>query len=132
MDEFGLTNSFEERQKSKLEQSIQEAETILVRRRNERAQILERTQRFTDMLFQALQSAIYDLRERGLTELGEPRYIDHPAGGGRKALRIGIEDWSIIFVPLVGTARPNIRDEAQNSGHCVQTNLWSNCGVYRQ
>ena len=114
-DEFGLS-SFEGRKTSHLEQTVQEAETILLRRRKERVQITERTQKFTDMLFQALQSAIYDLRERGLTELGEPRYIDHPAGAGRKALRIGIEDWSIMFVPLVGAARPNIRDEAQIPG----------------
>jgi hypothetical protein len=115
MDEFGLDN-FEQRKQTHLEQTMQDAEAILLRRRKERELINDRTKKFTDLLFQALQAAIVDLRERGLTELGEPRYIDHPAGGGRKALRIGIEDWSIIFVPLVGAARPNIRDEAQIPG----------------
>jgi hypothetical protein len=114
-DEFGLS-SFDERKKTHLELTVQEAETILLRRRKERAQINELTKKFTELLFQALQSAVYDLRERGLNELGEPRYVDHPAGGGRKALRIAVEDWSIMFVPLVGAARPNIRDEAQIPG----------------
>jgi len=115
MDEFGLS-SYEERKQSQLENSVQQAETILLKRRKEREKITELTEKFTDILFKALQGAIYDLRERGLNEMGEPRYIDHPAGGGRKALRIAIEDWSIIFVPLVGAARPNIRDEAQIPG----------------
>ncbi|HLV37007.1 MAG TPA: hypothetical protein VKY59_17920 [Spirillospora sp.] len=112
MMDFGL----EDRQKKELDNTIAELQQLLLERRKQRNHLNELTRNFTDRLFAALQSAVLDLRERGLTELGEPRLIDHPAGGGRRALQIPIEDWAIIFVPLVGTARPNIRDEAQIPG----------------
>ena len=91
---------------------IADVEELLKRRREQRQRITDLTKAFTESLFQALQAAVYDLRQRGLTELGEPRLIDHPAGG-RRALQLSIEDWGIVFVPLVGAARPNLRDEAQ-------------------
>jgi len=96
-----------------LEEAFQELATILQGRRKERQYVQEKTTLFTNLLFSALQEAVYECRQRGLAELGEPRLIEHPAGNGRRALQIGIEDWGVIFVPLVGTARPNIRDEAQ-------------------
>lgn len=91
-------------------------ETILLQRREQRAFLQKQTSAFTEALFGALQSTVLECREKGLIELGEPRLIEHPAGGGRRALQIPIEDWSVIFVPLVGTAWPNIRDEAQIPG----------------
>lgn len=90
--------------------------TILTQRRQQRAFLQQQTGAFTEALFGALQTAVLECREKGLTELGEPRLIDHPAGGGRRALQISIEDWSVIFVPLTGTAWPNPRDEAQLPG----------------
>lgn len=98
------------------ENAYKTLETILLQRRQQRAFLQKQTVAFTDALFGALQTAVLDCRERGLIELGEPRLIDHPAGGGRRALQLSIEDWSVIFVPLTGTAWPNARDEAQLPG----------------
>jgi hypothetical protein len=89
---------------------------IFTERRKQRGQIFKQTALFADSLFKALQSVVLECRELGLTELGEARLIEHPAGGGRRALQVPIEDWSVTFVPLVGAAWPNIRDEAQIPG----------------
>lgn len=108
---------FQTRDSSKaVENAYKTLETTLSQRRNQRAFLQKQTSIFTESLFGALQTAIYECRENGLAELGEPRLIDHPAGAGRRALQISIEDWSVIFVPLVGTAWPNARDEAQIPG----------------
>jgi hypothetical protein len=98
------------------EKAYKVLEKVLLARRDQRLYLDEQTETFADSLFVALQQAIYECQERGLTELGEPRYLEHPAGGGRRALQIPIEDWSVIFVPLVGAAWPNMRDEAQIPG----------------
>lgn len=116
MTDFGL----EDREKKALALAVEELERILLERRRQREFVTNLTKNFSEKLFNALKTAIYDLRERGLIELGEPRLIDHPAGGGRRALQVPIEDWTIIFVPLVGTARPSIRDEAQIPGQAFK------------
>lgn len=120
---------FEEQQEKVTDRALKILETILVQRRQQRAYLMKQTAAFADNLFNALQTAIYECRERGLTELGEPRLIDHPAGGGRRALQITIEDWSVIFVPLVGTAWPNPRDEAQIPGSAFKE-LCGRIGVF--
>jgi hypothetical protein len=112
MTDYNLEN----RHKKEIENTTAEIERILLDRRRQREHLQKLTRDFTDRLFNAVKSAVYELRQRGLTEFGEPRLIDHPAGGGRRALQVPIEDWGVIFVPLVGTARPNIRDEAQIPG----------------
>lgn len=91
-------------------------ERVLLARREQRNYLDQQTSDFADALFSALHQAVYDCQERGLAELGEPRYLEHPAGGGRRALQIPIEDWSVLIVPLVGTAWPSVRDEAQIPG----------------
>jgi hypothetical protein len=91
-------------------------EEIFSQRRAQREYLNEQTAAFVDTLFATFQSVIDECRQRGITEFGDPRMIDHPAGGGRRALQVPIEDWSVIFVPLVGLARPNIKDEAQIPG----------------
>jgi hypothetical protein len=106
----------EDRQKKQLDYTIEELERVLLERRKQREHVASLTRNFCDRLFTALQTSVLEMRSRGLNELGEPRFIDHPAGGGRRALQIPIEDWGIIFVPLIGAARPNIRDEAQIAG----------------
>jgi hypothetical protein len=100
----------------KEEKAYASLERILTERRQQRAYIQKQTAMFVESLFTALRTVVYECRERGLAELGEPRLIDHPAGGSRRALQIPIEDWSVIFVPLVGEAWPNARDEAQIPG----------------
>lgn len=98
------------------QQALQDIEGVILDRRKQRQFVQQQTNEFVRELFSALHAVVVECRERGLSELGEPRYIEHPAGGARRALQIPIEDWSVIFVPLVGTARPNIRDEAQIPG----------------
>ncbi len=108
---------YESRQQTEIQKVQNDMESILNERRKQREYVRAQTQTFTDSLFNALQAVAYECREKGLTEIGEPRLIDHPAGGGKRALQIPIEDWSVIFVPLIGVARPNIRDEAQVPGY---------------
>jgi hypothetical protein len=91
-------------------------EEIFNQRRAQREYLTSQTQAFVDALFSTFKAVIDECRQRGISEFGDPRLIDHPAGGGRRALQIPIEDWSVIFVPLVGLARPNIKDEAQIPG----------------
>jgi hypothetical protein len=110
--EFDTTNSKNEYSTG----ALNELDAILAERRHQRDYIQNQTQKFTNGLFSALQTVIYEARQRGMNELGEPRFIDHPAGNGRRALQVPIEDWSVVLVPLVGAARPNIRDEAQIPG----------------
>ena len=68
---------------------------------------------FTLRLFDAFEESIRQATELGAPNFGKPRRIAHPAGDWRQALQIYIEDWSVIFVPLVGSAWPNPRDEAK-------------------
>ncbi len=112
MTDFGL----EDREKNELERAVEELEQVLLERRKQREHVNALTKTFADRLFNAIQAVVAEMRERGLTELGEPRLVDHPAGGGRRALHVPVEDWGIIFVPLIGAARPNFKDEAQISG----------------
>lgn len=113
MTDFDLTDN---RPQKERDQTIAEIERVLGERRKQRQFVIRQTEAFTEKLFNALHAAVLDLRQRGMTEMGEPRTIEHPAGGGRRAFQVSIEDWGIIFVPLVGVARPNIRDEAQIPG----------------
>lgn len=106
-------SELEVRQQQEVTKAQNEIESIITERRKQRDFVRKQTADFTEQLFNALKVAVYEIREKGLNEIGEPRLIDHPAGAGRRALQIPIEDWSVIFVPLVGLARPNMRDEAQ-------------------
>ncbi|HEX2907394.1 MAG TPA: hypothetical protein VHO69_11070 [Phototrophicaceae bacterium] len=111
------------------EAAFKTLETILIQRRTQRNFLQKQTNVFTDSLFGALQAVVLECRDKGLVELGEPRLIDHPAGGGRRALQISIEDWTVIFVPLTGTAWPNARDEAQIPGAAFKE-LCGRIGVF--
>lgn len=119
--DFETTSS---RRESEIEKAQAEIEAALSERRRQRTFVDEQTTVFVRELFNALREAVMEARARGQVELGEPRLIDHPAGGSRRALQIAIEDWSVIFVPLVGMARPNSRDEAQIPGFFFK----QNCG----
>jgi hypothetical protein len=68
---------------------------------------------FSDRLFSALESILETMQASGIPGVGKYRRLVHPAGGGREGFQLFIEDWSIIFVPLLGYARPNILDEAR-------------------
>lgn len=110
-----LSSDAERKQKEQAENLRKNIAGMLTERRQQREYILKELTSFADSLFSALQAVVEECRAQGLTELGKPRLIDHPAGTG-KALNIPIEDWSVIFVPLPGVARPNIKDEAQIPG----------------
>lgn len=68
---------------------------------------------FSNRLFAALEHVLDDIATLGIPGIGKHRRLVHPAGGGVEGLQIFIEDWSIIFVPLLGVARPNTADEAR-------------------
>ncbi len=68
---------------------------------------------FTAKLFDAVEDGIQKTTAQGIPGFGKPRRIPHPMGDWRQALQIYIEDWSVIFVPLIGSAWPNPRDEAR-------------------
>lgn len=67
---------------------------------------------FSNRLFSAIEGVLADLEASGTPGLGKSRRLAHPAGG-REGLQVFVEDWSIIFVPLPGLARPNSLDEAR-------------------
>jgi hypothetical protein len=85
-------------------------------RKQQRDEIERLTRDFTSHLFDALEKGIRVTTAQGVPGFGKPRRIPHPAGDWRQALQIFIEDWSVIFVPLLGVAWPNPRDEARIPG----------------
>ncbi len=90
---------------------------ILRRELNEQRAQRERIERllqeFTEKLFAGFERAVEVAIASGVKGLHKPRRLPHPAGGWRQALQLPIEDWFVIIVPLVGAARPNVRDEAR-------------------
>ena len=74
------------------------------------------TREFTENLFNAFEANIHRAIKEGVPNLGEPRRIAHPAKGWRQMLQLFIEDWSVIFVPLIGAAWASPRDEAKING----------------
>lgn len=67
---------------------------------------------FSSRLFEALESVLAMLSDSGIVGFGKCRRLKHPGAAGLEAFQLYIEDWSIIFVPLAGVARPNAADEA--------------------
>lgn len=81
---------------------------------NASAAIEEYTSMFTRSLFDAIERFVSRFAEAGLPGISKPRRIDLPTG--KQALQLSITDYKIIFVPLAGTARPNLHDEARVPG----------------
>ncbi|PJF36612.1 MAG: hypothetical protein CUN49_04595 [Candidatus Thermofonsia Clade 1 bacterium] len=81
--------------------------------RQQREKIERLLQEFTTKLYAGFEYAVETALAAGVKGLHKPRRIPHPAGGWRQALQLPIEDWFVIIVPLVGAARPNVRDEAR-------------------
>jgi hypothetical protein len=82
------------------------------RARNQ-AELNRNVKDFTARLFAAFENTLAELAAANVPGLGKSRRLVHPAGGGREGLQVFIEDWSIIFVPLPGLARPSVADEAR-------------------
>jgi hypothetical protein len=81
--------------------------------RRQRTRIEQLLQEFTEKLYAGFENAVEIALKEGVAGLYKPRRIPHPFGGWRQALQLPIEDWFVIIVPLVGAARPNVRDEAR-------------------
>jgi hypothetical protein len=92
---------------------INELRKELTRRVAQRENIEKIMQGFTLKLFESFEAAINQTIALGVPGLGKPRRLPHPAGDWRQALQLFIEDWSVIIVPLVGSAWPNPRDDAK-------------------
>ncbi|NDJ75859.1 MAG: hypothetical protein GYB65_06345 [Chloroflexi bacterium] len=95
------------------EKQFQELGQVMQRRAHEHDVIARNLKDFASQLFAAIETVLAETQQRGIPGLGKSRRIVHPAGEGREGLQIFIEDWSIIFVPLMGYARPNRDDEAR-------------------
>ena len=86
---------------------------MMARRTESRATLANQLKEFSSRLFTAIETVLAEAQEQGIPGLGKSRRLVHPGGGGREGLQVFIEDWSIIFVPLLGFARPNTADEAR-------------------
>ena len=80
----------------------------------ERLEFLLKT--FTERLYAGFEEAIQTVQAEGIPNIAKPRYLSHPAGEWRRVMQLGIEDWRILIVPLVGYAWPNLKDEAMIPG----------------
>ncbi|MBN2304219.1 MAG: hypothetical protein JXQ72_07075 [Anaerolineae bacterium] len=86
---------------------------LMNQRSQDRALLSELLKEFSERLFTALERVLSEIATSGVKGIGKARRLVHPAGGGREGFQMFIEDWSIIFVPLLGFARPNTDDEAR-------------------
>ncbi len=78
------------------------------------ASVEEYTTRFTKTLFSALDDFVTELIESGVEGIAPVKRYKLPTG--KEALQLQIMDYKVIFVPLVGAAWPNPRDEARVPG----------------
>lgn len=86
----------------------------MMKERSEARTALEKSlKEFSDHMFTAMERVLNEIAASGVQGIGKSRRLVHPAGGGREGFQMFIEDWSIIFVPLLGYARPNTDDEAR-------------------
>lgn len=98
------------------EQVIKEMQQAMQQRSQLREEILDALKHFTNSLFIALEKAVAVAQQSGIQAFNTPRRLAHPGGNGLSILQLFIEDWSIVLVPLMGVARPALKDEAQVPG----------------
>jgi hypothetical protein len=82
-------------------------------RQQERDEVRQKVAEFTEKLFAGLEKAAKHARDAGIIAYGLPKRLPHPAGNGLTILQLFIEDWKVVLVPMVGAARPALKDEAQ-------------------
>src|SRR5262249_922867 len=82
-------------------------------RSQQRQHIEQLMEKFTGRLFDAFEQVVSYANSEGVVGFGKPQRIAHPSGGWRQVMRVFIEDWSVVIVPLIGAAWPNPRDEAR-------------------
>lgn len=90
---------------------VKELNDVMTRHARMRSVLDSALQEFTTKLFAALEQVLSDLQAANIPGIGKYRRLTHPASREREAFQCFIEDWSIIFVPLPGMARPNAKDE---------------------
>jgi hypothetical protein len=93
-------------------QLLESLEKLMAERVNVQRSLDDKVRVFADHLFVALEQALQIMKEAGIPGIGKSRRLVHPSGG-REGFQVFIEDWSIIFVPMQGLARPNALDEAR-------------------
>lgn len=85
-------------------------------RQVERARIQSALSDFVEALFDSLENAVMLAQQAGIRGYATPQRHPHPAENGLSILEIFIEDWSVQLVPMIGAARPALRDEPQVTG----------------
>ncbi len=100
--------SIEQRQ-----QLLGQLNTLMTQRTETTTALEKLVKDFSDRLYSAFERVLDELSTFGVPGIGRSRRLVHPAGGGYEGFQIFIEDWSIIFVPLRGFARPSVVDEAR-------------------
>ena len=94
------------------EDILKELTKLMTNRTQTRDKLEEILREFCDRLFSALETVLDAMQDTGIPGIGKYRRLKHPGRPGQEAFQCFIEDWSIIFVPLPGVARPNKADEA--------------------
>lgn len=97
-------------------QALNEIEETLTKRKQDTERLEHLLETFTNRLFSGFEEAIELVHGRGIHNISKARYLNHPIGGWRRVMQIGIDDWRIIMVPMIGMARPNLKDEAMIPG----------------
>jgi len=96
--------------------ALAQIDEIMTRRQNDRTRLEGLLRTYTERLYKGFEEAVQLVLDSGISNISEPRYINHPGGGWRRVMQLGIEDWRIAIVPLVGMAWPSLRDEAMIPG----------------
>ncbi|MBI5957321.1 MAG: hypothetical protein HY866_01205 [Chloroflexi bacterium] len=86
---------------------------IMIQRAKTQASLSNALKEFSARLFSGLENVLDELDSKGVPGVGKYRRLVHPAGSGMEGFQMFVEDWSVIFVPLLGFARPNPQDEAR-------------------
>lgn len=84
----------------------------MTRRMQTRRTLNDTLREFCERLFAGMEVVLDTMQASGIPGIGKYRRLTHPGARGHEAFQIFIEDWSIIFVPMSGFARPNVGDEA--------------------
>ncbi len=96
--------------------ALEEIREVLTQRARDQERLEYLLEIFANRLFAGFEEAVKIAQAEGVTGLGEPRYLKHPAGGWRRVLQLPIADYKIVMVPLLGAAWPNFADEAMIPG----------------
>ncbi len=109
----GILNMHRGQDDHDAEHALATIKAELSQRNAQRARIEQLMEKFASNLFEGFEQVIAYVTAEGVTSFAKPQRIPHPAGGWRQVMRVFVEDYSVVIVPLVGSAWPNPRDEAR-------------------